>query len=1178
MAALVLLLVSHFASAGSACWSPPGPRTLRFLQAAFCFTGIAGRIEVMSGDTAAAYLAGLRADERAELGRVNGPGLAALHGYLASGEAIAFLGAGVSAPLYPMWDGLIQKLLDATTERLSQEEAATCRVLARQSPEEVVEIVRQSLGAGAYREVLREVLHPQVDPESGRSWTPVQELVCRCAFKAVVTTNYDPGIVDARIRVRPGALATGFTTWEDELGLDRWRTGDVFGEDELPVLFAHGQHNRPDSVVLATTEYRRAYAGKLPQVLARLLDRHLAWIGFSFADQRIAAILREIGDRTGTRIEPGAAPRHVAVLAWDPDAEGNDPGVLARRAEIAYGAQVVLYPAPGGDHSALSLLLAGLADDRFPPVAGLPVSTMPPPDSRADRGPGAVVRWVPGPEAVEHFTGRAEELARLDRWAADKQVSLIAVTAWGGAGKTALVTHWAQGAAAAWRERGIRGVFGWSFYADPSAEHWAQELLKWVRENLGVRDVPFVDAGRSAAAVITVLRAAPVLLVLDGLEVVQEGPAGGGFGRLLDGTLREVLAGICQRTKNPGLVLLTSRFPFADLETFDGSSARMLEVPPFTPAEGSSLMAVAGGDWLPDGERRALARAVDGHALAVGVLAGLLAARPAMGDLVKLRQELVTAARTSARVSRVLSFYADRLSEPDLYLLAAISLFVRPVDAKAALAVAKHPAFGKRLTGWTPSRAQAAVRDHLGGLATWHSDGTISAHPLVRDTFRPLVMAAAEVAAETALTGIPKGKVVNGPDALRVVEAIELLLEAGQWKPADGIYRGRTDNGEVWKHLPAARLGQRAAMSFVATAAHRGACAVHLGPSRASFYLNAAGFYALGTGDLATAREFLLMFISHARANRDLPNLCIGYQNLAVCLGMLGEIDPARKAATGSLIFAESEGIPEQARDSRVFLGWLADLNGDSAEAEEQFTAANRIGFEAGLDSAHLDAGRGVWWAEWLARTGRPRPSRALTKRNAQICRKNRWTVDLARCDRQLGRLALTAGDIEAAGNHLAEAVSCFRDGDYLIELAITLVDMAEHTRAAGDHEAADHHSGEALSIAAPRKLIPVQSAALAARARTRASQAVVLTSTQHLFQGRDAADAALRLATRHHLPWHELDALRAHAVLDQAESIDGGWSTQADALHVQLVPAGLDPDPLATIERLASLRRPRGQ
>ena len=164
--------------------------------------------------------------------------------------------------------------------------------------------------------------------------------MCRCAFKAVVTTNYDPGIVDARMRARPGVSATGFTAWEDELGLDRWRTGDVFGDAELPVLFAHGQHNRPDSVVLATTEYRRAYAGKLPHVLARLMDGHLVWIGFSFADQRITAILREIADGTGTRVNPGGAPRHVAVMAWDPSGEANDPGVLARWAEIAYGAQL----------------------------------------------------------------------------------------------------------------------------------------------------------------------------------------------------------------------------------------------------------------------------------------------------------------------------------------------------------------------------------------------------------------------------------------------------------------------------------------------------------------------------------------------------------------------------------------------------------------------------------------------------------------------------------------------------------------------------------------------------------------------------------------------------------------------------------------------------------------------
>jgi hypothetical protein len=417
----------------------------------------------MTEETGGGYLSGLPKDQQDELTRVNAPGLAALREYLSSGGAMAFLGAGVSRPLYPLWDGLIGELVDAAADRLTPKEAATCRALAHDSPEAVVEIVRRGLGPGVFREVLRRVLQVRTDPRSGRSWTPVQELVCRCPFKAVVTTNYDPGIVDARMRVRPAASATGFMTWEDELGLDRWRTGDVFGDAELPVLFAHGQHNRPDSVVLATTEYRRAYAGKLPHVL----------------------------------------------------------------------------------------------------------------------------------------------------------------------------------------------------------------------------------------------------------EVAQEGPAGGEFGRLLDGTLREVLADACQ-LPHAGLVVLTSRFPFADLETFDGASARMLEVPPFTPAEGAALLAAAGGDWLPEEERQGLVAAVDGHALAVSVLAGLLAGWLPATDLAALRADLAAAARTDARVGHVLGFYADRLAEPDRYLLAAVSLFARPVGAEAVLAVAAHEAFGGRLAGWTPEAT--AVDDEPGLL------------------------------------------------------------------------------------------------------------------------------------------------------------------------------------------------------------------------------------------------------------------------------------------------------------------------------------------------------------------------------------------------------------------------------------------------------------------------------
>jgi hypothetical protein len=97
------------------------------------------------------------------------------------------------------------------------------------------------------------------------------------------------------------------------------------------------------------------------------------------------------------------------------------------------------------------------------------------------------------------------------------------------------------------------------------------------------------------------------------------------------------------------------------------------------------------------------------------------------------------------------------------------------------------------------------------------------------------------------------------------------------------------------------------------------------------------------------------------------------------------------------------------------------------------------------------------------------------------------------------------------------------------------------------------------------------EAAALAARARSHADQAAATGDPDPVYRGRDAADAALRVATRHQLPWQELDALRAHANLDQAEGIDRGWAAKADAVHARLVPPGLDPDPLATVERLVA-------
>jgi hypothetical protein len=1130
------------------------------------------------------YLAGIEDDERARLVRVNRSGLAALKGYLANGKAIAFLGAGASAPLYPLWGGVISELVEAAADRLSERAAATCLTLASENPDAVVEIVRRELGAADYREVLREVFRVRRDPSNGRTWTPVQELVTRCNFRGVVTTNYDPGIINARMAIRPEASGTGFASYTDEDALDRWRTGDVFGDVELPVLYAHGHHNQPDAIVLATTEYRRAYTGKLARVLGRLMDsEHLVWIGFSFKDERIGAIIREISESSGLRTEPGSSPRHVVLLPWYQTSRGqneaSDPDVIRDVMEIQYGCRVVLYPVYGQNHDSLHKLLEQFTDRRFPPAdrTASEKTTVRSPDltqgdvseaAGAARQPfnehsavgvtGSRVRWVHGGVPIDNFTGREEELARLDRWAADSEVRLIGVTAWGGAGKTALVTEWLTRQRST-RRTAIRGMFAWSFYEEPSTEAWLYGLLTWVEKTFGYR----VGTGRIPERVLALIKDIPLLLVLDGMEVTQEGPAGTMFGRLLDGALRSILIGFCQ-LDHRGLAVLTSRFPFADLEAFDGVAARMLEVPPLTSAEGSRLLARAGGDWLSEDDRVRLVDAVDGHALALGALAGTLRDRPPTTDMAALLADLDRAGRTDTRVAHVLRFYSDRLAPTDRYLVAIVSLFQRPVPVKTVVTLGTHRILGAPLRGWDVSQVEEVVRRRLAGVLTWHPDATLSAHPLVRDAFRPFALSAdsAQLASNTALADLPAGLVISRDDGQRVVEMIELLLDADQWEAAYQLYRGRTGNGYIWMSLPAARLGQRSTSAFVASRERRSTCLFRLSPSNLGFFLNWTGTYAMIGGDISVAENYLRLAIEHFHATSDSSSESLTLLNLSTCLAFCGKVGLAVEAGSQALDLATTVDSSRYMRDAHMFVGSALDLAGETAAASEHFISGSKIEVRTTPESERIYVLACTRWGDLLLRTGHGTAARDLAERNHAISISNGWNDALARCDLLLARCDLTDGDLDSAGHRLYNATTIFRGGDYLVDLAATLPDLSEYQRRMGDLDGGEQLCVESISLAGSRQLVPSHAHALCARARIRTDRYTATGDPDHVERARDDAEHALRLSTTSsRLPWIELEAMRVQAILDNQTQRDNGWDSKADQLQEALMSEGLSAD-----------------
>ena len=477
-----------------------------------------------------------------------------LRALLDGGRAMSFVGAGASAGLYPLWGGLISRLVEETKTRGrgSDDERAYWMQQQGAYPDQVVRGIKAALGDGIYADVLRQIFRPKPGPDGNR-FTPIHAALLRLKFRAHITTNFDPGLLEARIALRPELRGTGYATWKDPDAVARWQNGDIFAEDPCPILFAHGSWEKSDSVVLGVGEYREAYR---PGAFRRLFDhlwttRHLVFTGFSFADDWVKFVANEVLTAGGKRT---TEPRHIALIGL-PDDHPYTPFMRGLFVD-QYDAEPLFYPVirtPGkpDDHSALLDILAALGGGAPPAGSaavpgGSPATPPPPPAPPAGAGGTTAMaeRWMHETTEDERFTGRIAALERLDRWCADPAVQVIGVTGMGGLGKTSLIGHWLKKKHGA-RGRSFAGLFFWSFYADREVARFAAALVAFMADALRVRAPPKHTAPGEQA--LAMLHARPLLLVLDGLEVVQERPDQAGYGVFLDQELNDLLDGACRK-------------------------------------------------------------------------------------------------------------------------------------------------------------------------------------------------------------------------------------------------------------------------------------------------------------------------------------------------------------------------------------------------------------------------------------------------------------------------------------------------------------------------------------------------------------------------------------------------------------------------------------------------------
>lgn len=284
---------------------------------------------------------------------------------------------------------------------------------------------------------------------------------------------------------------------------------------------------------------------------------------------------------------------------------------------------------------------------------------------------------IPGPLLI----GRETEVARLDAAWEDPSVHVLTLVAFGGTGKSALVSRWLDRmAAAGWR--GARRVLDWSFYSQgtedrvTSADRFLDHALAWFGD-------PDPKAGASrdrGLRLAELVRQEKTLLVLDGVEPLQHPPTHPLAGRLKDPGLAALLKSLAGA--NPGLCVVTTRERIADLDA-SPTTAPQEDLESLTPEAGAELLKALGVKGKAS-ELRAASKRFGNHALTLSLLGSYLA-RACGGDIRRSQEVDLAGAdeKKGGHALRVIGTYASWLGEgPELAALRLLGLFDRPAQPK----------------------------------------------------------------------------------------------------------------------------------------------------------------------------------------------------------------------------------------------------------------------------------------------------------------------------------------------------------------------------------------------------------------------------------------------------------------------------------------------------------------
>lgn len=611
------------------------------------------------------------------------------------------------------------------------------------------------------------------------------------------------------------------------------------------------------------------------------------------------------------------------------------------------------------------------------------------------------------------------QLAQLCDWWRSGAGGVCALVGIGGAGKTAIADRFVRAlpGVLATPEVAVdetltppRSLFVFSFYDAPNPDAFFADLVAWLDDDAAGGGVSYERTVRRLE------RKAGVLLILDGLEKVQDtGERGGSFGRLLDGRLRDLVLRAAEGWLPGARLLITSRFQLFD--PLAERSPRFWQIPveELTPEASVALLRQRGVRG-PDHRLLALARDHGFHALSVD-LAGGYVARFCGGDPRRLTPgvavldvgagvdpRIAALRRQEHRFARLAERYGEALHDSDpaaLALLQRVCLFRLGVGATTLVSIfigeGKGAVAGPELATLDAAglEAKLALLTEM-KLLERDEDERYSVHPAVRDGFLETLdddasrqgHEAAREGLEVSLGDRP-GANPSDPAILDLLEEIvHHTLAAGHVEEAWGVYQNRIGGGRnlLWR-LGAYERGERICRAFAGDRAPEEAPLPEgLAEADQAVLVNEWALYLTDLGRLDAAARFYGRVIEMAMRQKNWENASSGNQNLADVLLLAGRLTVASEAAGEAQRLAERVDEPWERYKSYVYRAHVRALRGETSGALADFSDALHWQHEhEKKPDSPLYSLAGVWHTLLLGRLGRNEEAMRLTEANDRV-------------------------------------------------------------------------------------------------------------------------------------------------------------------------------------------------